>query len=396
MVRKRGFTLIELLVVIAIIAILIALLLPALTAAREQAYVVEDEGHLQQIGTATMDYVSENNGYLPQWVEAGQVPWRWGPFFGYISSWYLDYNGIAGHNYYPQPAGNPNQMTDLGANILRLNIEGYLGKWNWVDPGNGLAYPPTEIGLRNGFPPGNSQYPQTDPHYLPIRWDPEHAGSLTAGDNEFASAYMYNPHWCFVNQALWTNYYTNVFPGAAGFVNNGMDLGSSAQPVTNWYPKITDYPNYCALACDDIWDVGTTAHLRDGGRSATWCLLYPDGHVQQVIDSYVILGMESNSTASSGPAGGPFYSAGGGHGSFPNVGKEIDTGPYATCDVMDDYLDILETEAQGRDPLHSLLYPQANWTAAQHTPFEGRESASTYGTVLKGTSAKPAITVNFF
>jgi prepilin-type N-terminal cleavage/methylation domain-containing protein/prepilin-type processing-associated H-X9-DG protein len=79
--RRCGFTLVELIAVISIVAILIALLLPALRSGRKKSTAVKCQEQLHQLGLAMTIYADNHDGLLPAahsvvpWTNANPVAW---------------------------------------------------------------------------------------------------------------------------------------------------------------------------------------------------------------------------------------------------------------------------------------------------------------------------------
>ncbi len=300
--RRCGFTLVELLVVIGIIAILIAILLPALQSARRQAEAVKCAAALREIGNAVLMYSHDNKGYMIPARAAGYeyelngmiynsttaVPGQrtsinayW---FSFLSK-YVTKAKISVESVTDQEGADAQKTVLWGCPAFAKYISPTVSGFNRIQPGYGINYTPTYSPTN---PPAGGNYPNgysTAPgnaHSIVATNATERWKKLTTGTWYKLNAYSKpSERAMFADAQFWI--LEALAPPADGSIppqktfNNLVtySAGIAGQTLFDFYRHGTFPP---------VQVPGNSGYFAARGGKPSFNILYSDGHVVGTVD----------------------------------------------------------------------------------------------------------------
>jgi prepilin-type processing-associated H-X9-DG protein/prepilin-type N-terminal cleavage/methylation domain-containing protein len=156
--QRKLFTLIELLVVIAIIAILAAMLLPALGVAKNTAKSITCIGNLKQVGLAVLSYADDNKGLAPSITSSTVANYMWPQYL--TDGNYLPANTVKAGQYTVLNCPSYSVILGVGTQYYGMvndaQIAGDAGSWKIDDSKIRYHF---NGGFPSGVPRGNMYTP---------------------------------------------------------------------------------------------------------------------------------------------------------------------------------------------------------------------------------------------
>lgn len=242
LVKHTCFTLIELLVVIAIIAILAAMLLPALSAARDRAKAATCQSNLKQLGIAGAMYRNENAGFFnliksltnPQGSET-TCTWPWYFVNNYMVS---DRNGQASALNCPanySGKGDNDNMFGPGSGLsYGVNYGGLCAVFVGTKINDKKSLNESEINLPDAvIYGGDSQLPSAEAtrdmgHYQLASYLSTNVGQLLGVHNNLGQTVMVDGHVMTFQSKAKTNYFHPHCYNYTGYFGNEAGVSSSS------------------------------------------------------------------------------------------------------------------------------------------------------------------------
>jgi prepilin-type N-terminal cleavage/methylation domain-containing protein/prepilin-type processing-associated H-X9-DG protein len=275
--RRSAFTLVELLVVIGIIAILVAILLPALQAARRQAMAVKCAAQMRELGTCYSLYAVENQGWFPvvqhdNYVVGGLTSPGTGNFaafwWNFIEKYYNKGRKLGVTSTTTIEAGDQRQSLLWGCPAWEGWVTGTIGTMNRNMPGYGMSWEPR---MTASYPPFGTYTNPTKDRAIIVSW--------SKGK--------------FFKQSQWVSPSTKLLLADSRFYSveqlaiTNANATEADIPAQAWNMNVTYHSSAPGENTLDVYRHGkypdravapVNAFKKDGGKVAI-NILYCDGHV---------------------------------------------------------------------------------------------------------------------